>query len=176
MKSKTVASIMRHVASKLPSVDTGVPSEGPTDVRDEGSVEPQNAKKEVQDEDISEDVGVGGSNEELRLEKLYEQVAWPLGKKYGHPYDAFKLTLTYVQFPRLSSRSPSCTLNQRTGDIVCVTACTCPSFYAGDAYEHNRPTFDSTTDQVACRHRAHLLYSSRYRRNQKGSASWREGK
>jgi translation initiation factor 2 subunit 1 len=59
MKSKTAASIMRHVASKLPSAE-----------------------------------GDASLNEEERLEKLYEQVAWPLGKKYGHPYDAFKLALT----------------------------------------------------------------------------------
>lgn len=40
-----------------------------------------------------------GSNEEERLEKLYEQVGWPLGHKYGHPYDAFKLALTCVSVP-----------------------------------------------------------------------------
>ncbi|KAK0241536.1 translation initiation factor 2, alpha subunit [Armillaria nabsnona] len=51
MKSKTVASILRHVASKI-------------------------------------------SREEERLEKLYETIAWPLGKVFGHPYDAFKLALT----------------------------------------------------------------------------------
>ncbi|GBE83741.1 eukaryotic translation initiation factor 2 subunit alpha [Sparassis latifolia] len=63
MKSKTVASIMRHVASKLPSLT----ADGPEQAE---------------------------SNEEERLEQLYEQIAWPLGKKYGHPYDAFKLALT----------------------------------------------------------------------------------
>ncbi|KAG6330450.1 hypothetical protein ID866_8638 [Astraeus odoratus] len=59
-KSKTVASIMRHVASKIPSAEEGV--------------------------DAAE-------SEEAALERLYEQVAWPLGKTYGHPYDAFKLML-----------------------------------------------------------------------------------
>jgi len=39
-------------------------------------------------------VAPAGTNEDERLEQLYEQVAWPLGKKYGHPYDAFKLALT----------------------------------------------------------------------------------
>jgi hypothetical protein len=39
--------------------------------------------------------GVGG-NEDEKLEQLYDQIAWPLGKKYGHPYDAFKLALTSV--------------------------------------------------------------------------------
>ncbi|KAI5995722.1 eukaryotic translation initiation factor 2 subunit alpha [Pisolithus marmoratus] len=65
-KSKTVASIMRHVASKLP-----------TPAAEEGA-----------------DVG---SSEEAALEKLYEEIAWPLGKTYGHPYDAFKLMLSDAQ-------------------------------------------------------------------------------
>lgn len=42
------------------------------------------------------------SSEEERLEKLYEHVAWPLGHKYGHPYDAFKLALTCVSIFILS--------------------------------------------------------------------------
>lgn len=64
---------MRHVASKTPSVD----APGPTEEEGAGAEEAS-----------------GGSSEEVRLEKLYEQVAWPLGKIYGHPYDAFKLALT----------------------------------------------------------------------------------
>ncbi|KAG6879426.1 hypothetical protein C0992_002692 [Termitomyces sp. T32_za158] len=68
MKSKTVASILRHVASKLP--------DSPTARR------PADADTEP------------GPNEEDRLEQLYDAVAWPLAKKYGHPYDAFKLALT----------------------------------------------------------------------------------
>ena len=64
---------MRHVASKLPAVDApGVPTEG------------EGAGAVVEE----------GSSEEARLERLYDQVAWPLGKIYGHPYDAFKLALT----------------------------------------------------------------------------------
>ena len=55
------------------------------------------AKKEGHEDDIvPDDVPGGGPNEEARLEQLYEQIAWPLGRKYGHPYDAFKLALTYV--------------------------------------------------------------------------------
>jgi len=68
VKSKAVASIMRHVASKTPA---------PAD----------NEVAGVED-------APGGASEEARLERLYEQVAWPLGKIYGHPYDAFKLALT----------------------------------------------------------------------------------
>lgn len=29
------------------------------------------------------------------LEDLYIQVGWPLYKKFGHAYDAFKLAITY---------------------------------------------------------------------------------
>jgi translation initiation factor 2 subunit 1 len=84
MKSKTVASIMRHVVSKLPSID-GVAEPTPPD-----AVDP----------------------EEERLEQLYDQIAWPLGKIYGHPYDAFKLALTEPEtvFSSLLSPIPASTL------------------------------------------------------------------
>jgi len=87
MKSKTVASIMRHVASKLPaSGDAAAPAV-------ESSPLPEdNEKKE--DEDVEEDTLPSSETEEQRLEQLYEQIAWPLGRKYGHPYEAFKLALT----------------------------------------------------------------------------------
>lgn len=32
------------------------------------------------------------------LEELYQQIAWPLYKKYGHAYDAFKLAIRCVAF------------------------------------------------------------------------------
>ena len=83
MKAKTVASIMRHVASRLPSVDADEATEG-ADV----------ATKEAQDAGSEVAVSAVGSSEEERLEKLYDQIAWPLGRKYGHPYEAFKLALT----------------------------------------------------------------------------------
>lgn len=31
---------------------------------------------------------------QFSLEKLYETIAWPLARKYGHAYDAFKLAIT----------------------------------------------------------------------------------
>lgn len=46
-----------------------------------------------QDAEETEEHPVNGSDEG-RLESLYEQIAWPLAEKYGHPYDAFKLALT----------------------------------------------------------------------------------
>jgi translation initiation factor 2 subunit 1 len=42
------------------------------------------------------DTGAADGSEDMRLEQLYEQIAWPLAEKYGHTYDAFKLALTYV--------------------------------------------------------------------------------
>jgi translation initiation factor 2 subunit 1 len=30
------------------------------------------------------------------IETLYENIGWPLNKKYGHAVDAFKLSITYV--------------------------------------------------------------------------------
>lgn len=76
---------MRHVASKLPSTDA-----------------------DYLEQEHVEEVAMIGPNEEERLEHLYEQVAWPLGKQYGHPYDAFKLALTYVVF-----RSRCCSFHDR---------------------------------------------------------------
>jgi translation initiation factor 2 subunit 1 len=95
MKARTVSSIMRHVASRLPSFDL--------DAGDGSAGAPSGAKK---DQDKEGDGGAGadeivppaGPSEEERLEKLYEQIAWPLGKKYGNMYDAFKLALTQVFF------------------------------------------------------------------------------
>ncbi|KAF9242804.1 eukaryotic translation initiation factor 2 subunit alpha [Melanogaster broomeanus] len=95
MKSKAVASIMRHVASKLPSVDTAAPAsteEAPSAEPTAEAAAPGHSAPEK--ENAPPSAGHGGPNEEARLEKLYEQVAWPLGKTYGHPYDAFKLALT----------------------------------------------------------------------------------
>lgn len=30
------------------------------------------------------------------LETLYQLIAWPLNRKYGHAHDAFKISITYV--------------------------------------------------------------------------------
>ncbi|KAI1795503.1 eukaryotic translation initiation factor 2 subunit alpha [Ganoderma leucocontextum] len=99
MKSKTVASIMRHVASKVPSVNGEVLEGEQAKQAEADAAETKRArraaKKEGHDEDIVPDeIPGGGANEEARLEQLYEQIAWPLGRKYGHTYDAFKLALT----------------------------------------------------------------------------------
>ena len=75
-KSKTVASIMRHVAS-----------------RSAGVIATSETEKEANGDGTA---AIMDETEEERLESLYEQIAWPVGKKYGHPYDAFKLALTYV--------------------------------------------------------------------------------
>lgn len=33
---------------------------------------------------------------QVPLEELYQRIAWPLNKKYGHSHDAFKIAITYV--------------------------------------------------------------------------------
>lgn len=38
------------------------------------------------------------------IEQLYETIAWPLNKKYGHAIDAFKLSITWVFSSRLVIR------------------------------------------------------------------------
>lgn len=30
----------------------------------------------------------------IPLETLYETIGWPLSRKYGHAYDAFKISIT----------------------------------------------------------------------------------
>jgi translation initiation factor 2 subunit 1 len=88
MKARTVSSIMRHVASRLPTLDPDAEQDG-------GGVSAGAETKKDQDKEGADAVvPPTGPSEEERLEKLYEQIAWPLGKKYGNVYDAFKLSLT----------------------------------------------------------------------------------
>lgn len=103
MKSKSVASILRHVASKIPSVnaDPSAIAEAPVDSPEKETVKRSRraSKANAHEEAVPEadaTQGAGGSNEEERLEMLYDTIGWPLGKTYGHPYDAFKLALTCV--------------------------------------------------------------------------------
>jgi len=39
------------------------------------------------------------------METLYQEIGWPLNKKYGHAVDAFKLSITYA-VPPLSPQLP----------------------------------------------------------------------
>ncbi|KAF7797444.1 hypothetical protein EIP86_008639 [Pleurotus ostreatoroseus] len=102
MKSKTVASIMRHVASKVPTVGEDGQEIAPSAEAEEKERETKRSRRAHKKEGIEEDAleeaaahgGSANSSEEERLEQLYEQITWPLGKIYGHPYDAFKLALT----------------------------------------------------------------------------------
>jgi translation initiation factor 2 subunit 1 len=102
MKSKTVASILRHVATKLPSGDANAVPEVEDTEAAEAAKESKRARRakraagEDEPELIGTDDAVGGTNEGEKLEQLYETIAWPLGKSYGHPYDAFKVALTSV--------------------------------------------------------------------------------
>ncbi|KAH9965217.1 translation initiation factor eIF2 alpha subunit [Russula dissimulans] len=105
MKARTVASIMRHVASRLPTYDLDAAADGPSDTKKdqgkEGGAAAAGAAAVTE-----EIVPPTGPSEEERLEKLYELIAWPLGRKYGNVYDAFKLSLTQV-FCHCSSLSSS---------------------------------------------------------------------
>lgn len=40
------------------------------------------------------------------IDQLYESIAWPLNKKYGHAIDAFKVSITYVLPINARQRSP----------------------------------------------------------------------
>jgi translation initiation factor 2 subunit 1 len=121
MKSKTVASILRHVASKLPSLDANGEPISASEQYNAQSQESKKALRKARQQALEEDGVVdpdlvggppGSGNEEEKLEMLYETVAWPLGKKYGHPYDAFKLALTYV--------SPF-----HTTHLIIISSCPC---------------------------------------------------
>jgi translation initiation factor 2 subunit 1 len=123
MKSKTVSSILRHVATKLPSnvstsptIATAPSSEAPIstpanpdpalandpapaepDVKESKRARRQRAHAEAQENAPALDGAAAAevaADEEARLEHIYETIGWPLAKAYGHPYDAFKLALT----------------------------------------------------------------------------------
>lgn len=113
---------MRHVASKVPSTaiaetaeivapETEVaaqPEAVKLDADDKSTKKSRRAARKAvaggaDPEDpnalIVEDAAAAaadGAGEDERLEQLYGEIAWPLGKIYGHTYDAFKLALTYV--------------------------------------------------------------------------------
>ncbi|GJE91797.1 eukaryotic translation initiation factor 2 subunit alpha [Phanerochaete sordida] len=115
MKSKTVASIIRHVASKIPSLDAQGQPEGKSAEVEEKEHEAKRSRraqrKEAQErgEELPEEDGAAtNASEEERCEQLYDTIGWPLGKIYGHPYDAFKLALTEpdVVFSQLPNAIP----------------------------------------------------------------------
>ncbi|KAG2159253.1 eukaryotic translation initiation factor 2 subunit alpha [Suillus bovinus] len=115
MKSKAVASIMRHVASKLPSMDADAAISPEDEAVEKETKKVRRAAKKDNPEEAAAAIAAeeaaavphDGSNEEERLEKLYEQVAWPLGHKYGHTYDAFKLALTCAPDIELTCYTPA---------------------------------------------------------------------
>jgi translation initiation factor 2 subunit 1 len=129
MKSKTVSSILRHVATKLHSVtddnaeaapqpattepatatpinedDSAAAALGnePAQVEIEGETKKaRRQRKHAENEAAAAAVdgaaaAAEAAGEEARLEALYASIAWPLQKKYGHPYEAFKMAITSV--------------------------------------------------------------------------------
>ncbi|KAG2008075.1 translation initiation factor eIF2 alpha subunit, variant 2 [Coprinopsis cinerea AmutBmut pab1-1] len=132
MKSRAVASILRHVASKTPSFapdGTIIPASTEQQERDREAKRAARKARQAAKADlpIDEETAVKAAaaemteiqipgtsqNEEEKLEHLYETIAWPLGKIYGHPYDAFKLALTEpdVVFSSLPNPVPEETLS-----------------------------------------------------------------
>ncbi|KAH8818783.1 hypothetical protein DL96DRAFT_1621926 [Flagelloscypha sp. PMI_526] len=107
MKSKTVASILRHVASKIPSSDAAAVDDGATPAPPGTGAAQLDKKARRAARKVAAETGepvdpllvqpdhIPGTSEseEQRLEMLYETIAWPLGKTFGHPYDAFKQAL-----------------------------------------------------------------------------------
>lgn len=52
------------------------------------------------------------------METLYQEIGWPLNKKYGHAVDAFKLSITYdalVLSSRLAQADTATTETQTSG-------------------------------------------------------------
>jgi len=95
MKSKTVASIMRHVATKTAGGGTADDANAkPTSATESKPKKGAKDGEEPKEEPEEEDIPMRSEHEEKRLEQLYEEIAWPLAAKYGHTYDAFKLALT----------------------------------------------------------------------------------
>ncbi|KAH8108298.1 eukaryotic translation initiation factor 2 alpha subunit-domain-containing protein, partial [Phellopilus nigrolimitatus] len=109
MKPKTVASILQHVASKLSSEELAADAAAKAEA---GTV--------TSAEEEEEAAAQAGGSEEARLESLYDQIVWPLGKQYGHPYDAFKLALTESEkvFASLTPAPSGATLAQLTATIA----------------------------------------------------------
>lgn len=93
MKAKTVASIMRHVATKTGGVDEEAK---PVAIEPKAKKETKEGEEPKEGEEDDEEIPIANEHEEKRLLQLYEQIAWPLADKYGHTYDAFKVALTYV--------------------------------------------------------------------------------
>lgn len=51
-----------------------------------------------------------------RLEELYERIAWPLYKRYGHAFDAFKIALAEEQQHQLSQQTTTTTASEEEAE------------------------------------------------------------
>lgn len=178
MKSKTVASIIRHVASKVPSVGVEGQEEAKTAEQEEKEHEAKRNRrvhrKEAQErgEEVVEDEGATASaSEEERCEQLYDQIAWPLGKIYGHPYDAFKLALTCVSITAIARYRTFTYLSQQRGRHRLRPAAdphsSSHSYYLN---VHHCPQVDASANQASCGYRIDMLHSSWHRCYQEGVA------
>jgi len=194
MKSKAVASILRHVASKVPSLSEGgdtpsttttasAPTPAPAAVEKEGKrAANKKARQNAEDNEGGDHdvVGGPGTNEEEKLEQLYEQIAWPLGKKYGHPYDAFKISLTYVSTKKLSTSFLTYITNkkkkpliQRFHNRLLITPNTSAPYNPKHTHLNHRTASDSSTNQTSSGYRVDVLYAGGDRCHQEGFEGWR---
>lgn len=91
-KSKAVQSILAHVAGKL---STGETAAGSSHISEAG---------------------------EAKLKELYEQVAWPLDKNFGHSYDAFKLAVSEPEvvfgMPEIKDKVDSIVIKELQANIA----------------------------------------------------------
>jgi len=146
MKSKTVSSILRHVATKLPSnvatspvvatsqeISISTPANPDATLANDPAPEPdvkeskrarrQRAHAEAQENAPALDGAAAAevaADEEARLEHIYETIGWPLAKAYGHPYEAFKLALTEPEtvWSKLPAPVPESTLSLLSATIA----------------------------------------------------------
>ena len=176
MKSKSVASILRHVASKLPSAD--VNDAAPVETAEKETKRSRKARHAGNDDELPDDSRIPGTsaNEEEKLEMLYETIAWPLGRKFGHPYDAFKLALTCVKWSVCAVMTMLTDMaSQGAGLGVQPAGDADPTLDDTDPHEHHCEAIDAPAHQNSCRYRVDVLYARRHRRDQESLARRGEG-
>lgn len=81
--------------------------------------------------------------QDVDADKLYEQVAWPLSRQYGHSYEAFKLSITLVVSSTLTTKlTRQRTQHSRSTQPRRRDPCRTPSNYRTSPYPqtHQSPS------------------------------------
>ena len=105
------------------------------------------------DDELPDDSRIPGTsaNEEEKLEMLYETIAWPLGRKFGHPYDAFKLALTCVKWAVCAVMIMLTDMaSQGAGLGVQPAGDADPTLDDTDPHEHHCEAIDAPAHQNPC--------------------------